>query len=68
MTTDINITREELALVEQIHAVHDAFGALPMQRQNDMQEFGIICQRLQDFVAARPSYRRISVERNLPKN
>ncbi len=66
--TDINVTREELALIEHIHETHHLFGALPLQREGDMQEFGIMCQRLQDFIAARATYRRITTERSLPKN
>ncbi len=65
---DINVTREELAVIEHIHETLNMFGKLPAQREGDMQEFGIICQRLQDFVAARPTYRRIITERRLPKN
>lgn len=68
MTADINLTREELALIEHFHTANNMFGQLPAQRPGDMQEFGLMCQRLQDFVAARPSYRRIQVERNLPQN
>ncbi len=66
--TDINVTREELALIEHIHETHHMFGALPLEREEDMREFGIMCQRLQDFVAARATYRRITTERRLPKN
>jgi len=66
--TDINVTREELALIDHIHETLKMFGALPMERQGDMQEFGIICQRLQDFIAARATYRRITTERRLASN
>lgn len=66
--TDLNITREELALLEHINDSLEMFVALPCQRDRDVQEFGAMCQRLQDFVAARASYRRITAERNLPKN
>ena len=66
--TEINVTREELAVIEHIHETLDMFGKLPFQRDGDMQEFGIICQRLQDFVAARPTYRRVATERRFPKN
>ncbi|KKM25671.1 hypothetical protein LCGC14_1592710 [marine sediment metagenome] len=66
--TNINVTREELALIEHIHETLHMFGALPLQREGDMQEFGIICQRLQDFIAARATYRRITTERRLPSN
>lgn len=66
--TQLNVTREELAVIEQISAVLEAFGQLPLQRQADMREFGVLCQRLQDFVAARATYRRIAAERNVPKN
>lgn len=68
MMLDINLTREELALIEHIHADLDMFGKLPAQRKGDMNEFGSLCQRLQDFVAARPTYRRIATERRLPTN
>lgn len=65
---DLNLSREELAVIEHIHETLGMFGELPLQREGDMQEFGILCQRLQDFVAARPTYRRIKAERELPKN
>lgn len=65
---NLNVTRAELALLERIHALHDAFTALPEQRPHDGQEFGILCQRLQDMIAARATYRRVAMERSLPKN
>ena len=66
--TDINVSREELAVIEHISDTLKMFGKLPCQRTQDMDEFGIMCQRLQDFVAARPTYRRITTERRFPKN
>ncbi len=66
--TDINVTREELVIIERIHELLHMFGELPLERPGDMQEFGFICQRLQDFVAARATYRRITTERRLSSN
>lgn len=65
---DLNVTREELAVIEHIHATLGMFVDLPVQRSQDAWEFGLMCQRLQDFVAARPTYRRIRAEREVPKN
>lgn len=66
--SDLDVTREEVALIEHIHTALEMFMALPRQRATDVREFGIVCQRLQDFVASRASYRRITAERNVPKN
>jgi hypothetical protein len=66
--SDLDVTREELALIEHINVAFQMFGKLPTQRPADMREFGVLCQRLQDFVAARATYRRIAAERSLSKN
>ncbi len=65
---NLNLSREELAVIEHIGETLAMFGKLPLQREADMREFGVMCQRLQDFVAARPTYRRIAAEREVPKN
>lgn len=68
MLSDLDVTREEVALIEYINTGYKAFLGLPVQRAADAHEFGLLCQRLQDMVAARASYRRITAERELHKN